>query len=120
MGVAEVVEVHRLDFSVSVRTASAGVTSGMDGLLSAFIWSRSSPCHPNGTCRHIPGEAAANHSRRAGLTLPLRGRNGEARNEDIPRLFGTIFARSALPGKVTAILAETTHGGAVRRPDPRT
>jgi hypothetical protein len=33
------------------------------------------------------------------------------------RLFGTRFARFPLPGKVTAILAETSHGGAIRQPD---
>src|SRR5262249_48683059 len=32
-----------------------------------------------------------------------------------PRLFGTIFARFTLPGKVTAILAESSHGGAIRQ-----
>ncbi len=36
------------------------------------------------------------------------------------RLFGTAFALSALPGKVTAILAETSYGGAARQPDPWT
>src|SRR5262249_23252529 len=37
-----------------------------------------------------------------------------------PRLFGTRFARLALPGKVTAFLAETAHGRAVRQLAPRT
>jgi hypothetical protein len=34
---------------------------------------------------------------------------------DRKRLFGTSFARFALPGKVTALLAEKSHGGALRR-----
>jgi hypothetical protein len=34
-----------------------------------------------------------------------------------PRLFGTKLARFALPGKVTAILAEKSHVGAFRQPD---
>jgi hypothetical protein len=37
------------------------------------------------------------------------------KDETTPRLFGTTFARLALPGKVTAFLAETAHGRAVRR-----
>jgi hypothetical protein len=45
---------------------------------------------------------------------------GNAEGRKLPRLFGTTFAPLALLGKVTAILAETCHGRAVRQPGPWT
>jgi hypothetical protein len=48
-----------------------------------------------------------------------RRKGGRGEKGDVARLFGTSFARFALPGKVTVILAETSHVGALRQQPAR-